>query len=211
MIFIIGVNQLAKISNFLTQLKNAKRLIRMTIVGDGAVGKTTLVQAMLQKTTEYNHNNHKLIDEKKITRTPFMEIESWTYKDLVFQCYDLAGQRTPGIHPLDILKNSVLSYIDIYIFVFSIDRYESFENLSNWLRLMDLDSRFKHNNIGFILVGNKIDLERCVSKELVHTLVGQDKFFHSYVETSAIKPFVGIDKVLEEIVGMGKKLLNLCD
>ncbi len=185
----------------------------MTIVGDGAVGKTTLVQAMLQKTTEYNHNHsgHKVVEDKKVTRTPFMEIESWTYKDLVFQCYDLAGQRTPGMHPLDLLQSSVLSYIDIYVFVFSIDRYESFENLNNWLRLMKLDSRFKHNNIGFILVGNKVDLERCVSKELVHTLVGKDKFFNSYVETSSIEPFVGINTMLEEIVGLGRSLLNLSD
>jgi len=185
----------------------------MTIVGDGAVGKTTLVQAMLQKTTEYNHNHsgQKVVEDKKVTRTPFMEIESWTYKDLVFQCYDLAGQRTPGMHPLDILQSSVLSYIDIYVFVFSIDRYESFENLNNWLRLMNLDSRFKSNTNGFILIGNKVDLERNVSKELVHTLVGEGKFFHTYCETSSIEPFVGIDIVLEEIVGMGRKLLNLCD
>lgn len=185
----------------------------MTIVGDGAVGKTTLVQAMLRKTTEYNHNHsgHQVVEDKKISRTPFMEIESWTYKDLVFQCYDLAGQRTPGAHPLDILQESVLAYIDIYIFVFSIDRYESFENLNNWLRLMNLESKFKHNNIGYILVGNKIDLERNVSNALVNTLVGDGKFFHSYVETSSIEPYIGIDLMLEEIVYMGKKLLNIYD
>jgi small GTP-binding protein len=183
----------------------------MTIVGDGAVGKTTLVQAMLRKTTEYNHNHNgqKVVEDKKVSRTPFMEIESWSYKDLVFQCYDLAGQRTPGMHPLDILQNSVLSYIDIYIFVFSIDRYESFENLNNWLRLMSLNSRFKHNNIGFILVGNKVDLERNVSKGLIQTVVGDGKFFNSYIETSSIEPYVGIDSILEEIVNMGKKLLNV--
>lgn len=204
---------MAKISSFLTQLKNAQRLIRMTIVGDGAVGKTTLVQVLLQKTTEYNHNHsgHKVVEEKKIIRTPFMEIESWTYKDIVFQCYDLAGQRIPGMHPLDLLKTQVLSYIDIYIFVFSLDRYKSFENLNNWLRLMNLEQRFKHNNVRFILVGNKVDLERNVSKELVHTLVGEDRFFHAYVETSSIKPLIGIDVILEHIVNMGRKLLNLCD
>ncbi len=185
----------------------------MTIVGDGAVGKTTLVQAMLKKTTDYNHNHsgHKVVEDKKITRTPFMEIESWTYKDLVFQCYDLAGQRTPGMHPLDILQTSVLTYIDIYIFVFSIDRYESFENLNNWLRLMNLESKFQHNNIGYVLVGNKVDLERNVSKGLVDTLVGEGKFFNSYVETSSIEPYIGIDLMLEEIVKMGKKLLNIYD
>lgn len=184
----------------------------MTVVGDGAVGKTTLVQALLKRTKESNHNhsNGVFLEEKKISRTPFMEIESWTYKDLVFQCYDLAGQRTPGIHPLDLLKNQVLKYVDIYIFVFALDRYESFENLNNWLRLMNLDHNLKENCSRFILVGNKVDLERNVSKDLVLTLVGKDKYFHSYVETSSIYG-IGINQTLDVIVNMGRSLLDLSD
>ncbi|MFX1380740.1 MAG: hypothetical protein ACFFA4_16785, partial [Promethearchaeota archaeon] len=90
----------------MSELKTAHKLIRMTVVGDGAVGKTTLVQALLKKTKDSNHNNSNgiFLEEKKINRTPFMEIESWTYKDIIFQCYDLAGQRIPGSHPLDLLK-----------------------------------------------------------------------------------------------------------
>ncbi|MFX1593593.1 MAG: ADP-ribosylation factor-like protein [Promethearchaeota archaeon] len=197
-------------SNFLSQLKTAHRLIRMTIVGDGAVGKTTLVQALIKKTKENNHNHSdgEFLEEKKIARTPFMEIESWTYKDIVFQCYDLAGQRVPGMHPLDLLKNQVLNYIDIYIFVFALDRYESFENLNNWLRLMNLEYNLKDNNAGFILVGNKVDLERNVSRALIQTLIGEDRYFHTYVETSSIYG-VGIEEILEKIVIMGRKLLNL--
>lgn len=182
----------------------------MTIVGDGAVGKTTLVQALIKKTKESNHNHSdgEFLEEKKIARTPFMEIESWTYKDIVFQCYDLAGQRVPGMHPLDLLKNQVLNYIDIYIFVFALDRYESFENLNSWLRLMNLEYNLKDNNAGFILVGNKVDLERNVSRALIQTLIGEDRYFHTYVETSSIYG-VGIEEILEKIVIMGRKLLNL--
>ena len=184
----------------------------MTVVGDGAVGKTTLVQALLKKTKESNHNhsNGTFLEEKKITRTPFMEIESWTYKDLVFQCYDLAGQRIPGMHPLDLLKHQVLNYIDIYIFVFALDRYESFENLNNWLRLMNIKYNIKDNNAGFILVGNKVDLERNVSRDLVQTLIGEDRYFHSYIETSSIYS-IGVNELLDKIVIMGKKILNLSD
>ncbi|MFX1390643.1 MAG: GTP-binding protein [Promethearchaeota archaeon] len=201
-----------RITNFLSQVKSSHRLVRMTIVGDGAVGKTTLVQALLKRTKESNNNgsNGTFLEEKKISRTPFMEIESWTYKDLVFQCYDLAGQRIPGMHPLDLLRDQVLKYVDIYIFVFSLDRYESFENLNNWLRLMNQEYNLKANNSGFILVGNKVDLERNVSKDLVMTLVGEGKFFQSYVETSSIYG-IGINQILDTIVKMGRKLLNLND
>ncbi|MFX1411182.1 MAG: GTPase domain-containing protein [Promethearchaeota archaeon] len=203
---------MVKITDFLLQLKNAKHLVRLTIVGDGAVGKTTMVQAMLQQTAHNNHDplSSDQLEDRKITRTPFMEIESWSYKDLIFQCYDLAGQRTPGIHPVDILKNQVLNLIDIYVFVFSLDRYESFENINNWIRLMNLDDKSKNENLGLILVGNKVDLERNVSNELIHSLIGEDKYFHTYVETSSIYN-IGIGKLLDEIVKMSKKLLNLID
>ncbi len=182
----------------------------MTVVGDGAVGKTTLVHALIQKATEYNHSDSGIKELKKITRTPFIEIETWTYKDLVFQCYDLTGQRIPGLHPLDLLKNQVLKYIDIFIFVFSLDMYESFENLHNWIQLMDLKNKLKDENMGFILVGNKVDLERNVSKELIQSLVGEDKYFQTYIEASSIYG-TGIDEILDKIVNMGKKLLNLSD
>ena len=203
---------MGKLSQFLKRVKKSRKLVRMTIVGDGAVGKTTLVQALIEKTTGYvnGSNPNEVLDKKEITRTPFLEIESWTYKDLVFQCYDLAGQRTPGMHPLDILKNQVLNYIDIFIFVFALDRYKSFENLNNWLRLMNLEYQLKDNNRGLILVGNKVDLERMVSRELIQTLVGKDRYFRTYIETSSIYG-IGINEILDKIVNMGRRLLNLND
>lgn len=200
---------MGKFTKFLARLKKSKKLVRMTIVGDGAVGKTTLVQTLLRKTTNRTKKSsgNEVLKDKKVTRTPFMEIESWTYKDLLFQCYDLAGQRTPGVHPLDVLQEQVINLIDIYLFVFSVDRYESFENLHVWMQLMDFENKIKNENIGFILVGNKIDLERNVSKELIQTLVGNDIFFKSYVETCSLDG-LGVDTLLDEITLMGKKLLN---
>ena len=203
---------LLKLSNFLSRLKRSKKLIRMTVVGDGAVGKTTLVRAMLRKTTDHvkNSSGTKILDDKKITRTPFIEIEAWNYKNLKFQCYDLAGQRTPGQHPLDLIQNQVMNMIDIYLFVFAVDMYESFENLSTWIELMDLVNKSKNGNRGFILVGNKIDLERNVSKELIQSVVGYDKYFQSYIETCSLDGS-GVDTLLDKIVSMGKKLLKLND
>lgn len=200
---------MGKLSQFLKRLKKSRKLVRMTIVGDGAVGKTTLVQSLIQKTTKSvnGSNSSKVIDSKEITRTPFMEIESWVYKDLHFQCYDLAGQRIPGGHPLDIIKDQVTKSIDIYIFVFSIDRYESFENLNNWMELMDLDHKYKNGKIGLILVGNKINIERNISNELIESVVGRKKYFQKYIETCSLDGR-GIDKLLDGITDLGRKLLN---
>ena len=200
---------MGKLSKFLSKLKDSKKLVRMTVVGDGAVGKTTLVQALIYKTTQQLDNlySKKILKNKNVSRTPFMEIESWTYKDLLFQCYDLAGQRIPGVHPLDILKNQVLKSIDIYIFVFSVDRYESFENLNNWIELIGNNNRYRNGHTGLILVGNKIDLNKNISNELIESVVGENKHFHSYVETCSLDGR-GIDDLLDEITNMGKTLLN---
>jgi small GTP-binding protein len=200
---------MGKLSQFLKRLKKSKHLVRMTIVGDGAVGKTTLVQALIQKTAYYvnKSNGAKVLKNKEITRTPFMEIETWTYKDLLFQCYDLAGQRTPGNHPLDLMRNQVIKAIDIYIFVFSVDVYKSFENINIWIELMDLNNYYTNGHSGLVLVGNKIDLERNISDELVKSIVGKDKYFQKYVETCSIDGR-GIDKLLDEITKIGKNLLN---
>ncbi|MFW9875306.1 MAG: hypothetical protein ACFFG0_19540 [Candidatus Thorarchaeota archaeon] len=61
---------MGKLSQFLNRLKKSRKLVRMTIVGDGAVGKTTLVHSLIQKTTDYvnNFNGGKIIDSKEITR-----------------------------------------------------------------------------------------------------------------------------------------------
>ncbi len=200
---------MGKLSEFLKRLKKSKQLIRMTIVGDGAVGKTTLVQALIQKTAYYvsKSNGAKVLKNKEITRTPFMEIETWAYNDLLFQCYDLTGQRTPGIHPLDLMRDQVIKSIDIYIFVFSVDVYKSFENINSWIELMDLNNNYTNGHSGLVLVGNKIDLERNISDELIKSIVGQDKYFQKYIETCSLDGR-GIDNLLDEITKIGKNLLN---
>ncbi|MFW9867604.1 MAG: GTPase domain-containing protein [Candidatus Thorarchaeota archaeon] len=200
---------MGKLSQFLKKLKKSKKLVRMTIVGDGAVGKTTLVQALIQKTTNFGKksNEYEAVNNKAITRTPFMEIETWNYKDLIFQCYDLAGQRIPGSHPLDLMRKQVTQSIDIYIFVFSIDRYESFENLNSWIQLLDFNDQNTNGNTGLILVGNKIDLEGNISNELIQSIVGKDKLFQTYIETCSLDGR-GIDNLLEEIATIGRNLLN---
>jgi predicted GTPase len=75
---------------------------------------------------------------------------------------------------------------------------------------MNQEYSLKDHNSGFILVGNKVDLERMVSRDLIQILVGEDRYFHTYVETSSIYG-IGITEILDKIVHMGRKLLNLSD
>ncbi|TXT56450.1 MAG: putative GTPase Era [Candidatus Thorarchaeota archaeon] len=195
-------------TKFLLEIKKSKRLVRVTIVGEGAVGKTSIVSTILNSTEAKEHSTSTISKLEKTNRTPFMIIETWKQDDLTIQCFDLAGQRnTPGAHPLDILKDQVLKMIDIVILVFALDRYESFENIYKWMQLMGFESGPPENGPRFILVGNKCDLEHNVSKDLITPLVGPDKMFQTYVETSATEN-IGIHKLLDEIGRIGKEVLD---
>lgn len=186
----------------------------MTVVGDGAVGKTTLIRSILDKSIiskkkETNDGDGSDGVDSEINRTPFMEIETWNLDDLMIQCYDLAGQRTPGNHPVDIMRDQVLSSIDIFLFVFSLHRFESFKNLDKWMDLLFNDTNGKKkDDVSVILVGNKLDLERNVSKELVKSVVEKEPVFKAYLETCATKK-IGIDELLEKIVDLSKNHLEL--
>jgi small GTP-binding protein len=196
------------LSWLIKKIKKSKHIIRMTIVGDGAVGKTTLVNSLLEiSNLQRKENNYNKNVDKEIRRTPFMEIESWNVDDLVIQCYDLTGQRTPGSHPVDIIREQVLKSIDIYLFVFSLYRYESFENINSWMELL-FDSSEEKDDVRCILVGNKLDLERNVSKDLIDSVVENEDCFQSYIETSATES-IGIDELLKEIMLLGKNILDL--
>ncbi|MBD3406053.1 MAG: GTP-binding protein [Candidatus Lokiarchaeota archaeon] len=195
-------------TKFLLEIKKSKRLIRVTIVGEGAVGKTTIVTSILNSTKAHEHSTSTISTIEKTNRTPFMIIETWKQDGLTVQCFDLAGQRkTPGAHPLDILKDQVLKMIDIVILVFALDRYESFENIYKWMQLMGFEDGPPEEGPLFILVGNKCDLEQNVSRDLVTPLVGPDKMFETYIETSATEN-IGIKKLLEEIARIGNDVLG---
>jgi small GTP-binding protein len=197
-------------NRLIRKIKKSKRIIRMTVLGDGAVGKTTLIKSILDKSiiSKKKETNDDGIDSE-INRTPFMEIETWNLDDLMIQCYDLAGQRTPGSHPIDIMRDQVLGSIDIFLFVFSLHRFESFKNLDKWMDLLFNDTNGKKkDDVCVILIGNKLDLERNVSKELVKSVVEKEPGFKAYVETCATKN-IGIEELMEKIVKLSKNYLEL--
>jgi len=73
--------------------------------------------------------------------------------------------------------------------------------------LIGNNNKYRNGHTGLILVGNKIDLNRNISNELIESIVGKDKYFHMYIETCSLDGR-GINNLLNEITNMGKKLLN---
>lgn len=194
-------------AEFFNQLKKQKKIIRLILLGDGAVGKTSLINKVLEYTSESECNQAiPLTEDEDTKRTPFLNIESWYCEGLTIQSYDLAGQREPGAHPIDLLRTQVFGRTDIIIYVFSLNRFESFENLYTWKELVESEDT-QNNSLHNLLVGNKLDLEKKVTMDFISPLVGNGNVFERYIETSA-KENIGIKDLINAVVEIGSTLFE---
>ena len=118
-----------------------KFLFKICIVGDGGVGKSTMVKRLI--TGKYI--------EQKITigadlSTYYTNVDN---KDITMQLWDFAGERRFQFF-LPNYSRGVRGCLICY----DMSRRASFENLSRWYDIID-----KKNNPIFVLVGCKSDLE----------------------------------------------------
>ena len=117
---------------------NTKR--KILIVGDGGVGKTSLINNYLNNTFE----------QKYISTSNINILESDEY---IF--YDFPGQEKYSSHDIN------LSDIDICIIMYDVTNKISYKNIQFWkLKVQNLCG-----NIPTIIVGNKID---CDYKRIIY-------------------------------------------
>ena len=186
-------------SKFIDQLKREKKILRITFLGDGAVGKTTLVSQFLNK---FGVVENQLPSEE---RTPFMNVISWKQGDFTIQCFDLAGQRIEKAHPIELITKQVLGGLDIIFFVFTLDRFASFENIETWYNLAENNEIA--GKVKYYLVGNKCDLEQIVNQEMIDNTI-KNGMFTNYISTSAVTED-GISSMIDIIEDVGKQNLIL--
>lgn len=164
------------------KIESGDYIFKLVLAGDGAVGKTTLVQKFVEE--KFNEDYIATIGANIMKKEYKLRGE-----DVVcnFSIWDLAGQ--------DLFKRTRKSYFSnasAGIIVFDVTRRETFEHVNSWM------AEFK--NIGkpipIVLVGNKIDLEeqRLVNPEEAETLAKELNL--SYIETSA-KEGQNVEEVFE--------------
>ena len=130
---------------------------KITVIGDGSVGKTSLInrfvsnkfQESYQETVGIDMFNHDLvIDEKEIVEISLL-------------IYDLGGQQY-----WKSLRSSFYQQSRGLILVFDVNNPESFHSLADWYKEAI-------ENIGYtvptIILGNKSDLEKKVSNKLLNS------------------------------------------
>ena len=151
------------------------------LIGNAAVGKTSLIKKFINN--EYDPTSISTIGIEFFQKEIVINNKNYPLKIM-----DSGGQeRYHAILP------SYFRNVDGIIFVFDLTNNNSFESLTNWLKMADDNGEFKS-----ILVGNKVDLKgiREVKEEDINKF--REKNSLEYFETSS-KDGTNVNEIFRRI------------
>ena len=176
-------------------LKNDKiydKSIKIILLGDSSVGKTSIIRRLCKGDFEDN-----------LLATLSIECYNYIIKinDFIIrmQLWDTVGQE---------LYNSIISNYyrstDVAIFVYSVDNKKSFENIQKWFdQMVEKNTKVENNNLKCVLLGNKTDLEREISFEQGEKYANENNFL-MFKEISCKKnSHEDVDNIIEifDVIG----------
>jgi len=151
--------------------ESMKFTFKVVILGDGGVGKTSLLNKFIEKTFE---QDYKSTIGTNIMRVDYPVMENVT---VGFALWDLAGQQF-----FQKVRQMYLQGCQAALFVYDVTRPETLYNLENWKNELHAVAG---TDVKSLMVGNKTDLteERQVTFEEGKKVA--DDLGMSYLETSA--------------------------
>ena len=155
--------------------------VKVSLVGDGAVGKTAITQSL---TTGEFTASYKMTIGLNIA----VHKREKNGTQVHFALWDLGGQPR-----FNVVRAQFYNGSKIIIFVYDITNKGSFENLPNWLKEVNKHCRTPYT--GF-LVGNKIDLSEFRIIEFDTAKAYAESLELKYIETSA-REGIGISELIE--------------
>ena len=177
----------------LPECEQYDKSIKVIILGDSNVGKSSLINRLI---------NNKFVE---LSNTLSIEYHSYItsingYK-IRMQIWDTAGQEKFNSLVTNYYKGS-----DVAIFVYSIDTEESFKNIERWYKLLKENNE---NSIN-ILIGNKSDKkdEKTVSYEIAENFAILNNFFLFREISCKSKETCDIEDIHEIFDEIGKKIYN---
>jgi small GTP-binding protein len=174
-----------------------QKIYKICIMGDGGVGKTTLVNRYLTGVFK---------DSMKITIGVNFYVKKIELNDhlVTLQIWDLAGEDRFRM----ILPSYILGAAGA-IFMYDITRYSSFKNFNDWMGIFKEGLKRSENKIPLIMVGGKADLDfkRAVPKEDVIKMVEENNLY-KYIECSA-KTGENVEQIFEIITQIIMKYQDL--
>ena len=187
-----GVNNVLDVTKYYKSIKSdeaMKKLLRIILLGDSAVGKTCFIKRFFRN--EFDINSMTTIgitEESKIIKI----------NDIIctLKLWDTAGQERFKSLPKNLYRNA-----DGILLVYDVTSRKSFENISKWIKTIteniNVDKASKKYPIIYVL-GNKIDLRgREVTREEGEKYVKEKEM--KFMEVSA-KMNVNINEVVMDMV-----------
>ena len=160
---------------------------KIVIIGDGSVGKTSLIHRYIDNKFQDSYNETIGID--LFNHSLSIDFENQSY-DISLVIYDLGGQDYWKKLRADFYNRS-----KGIVLVYDVSKIESFNNLKNWYT--EAIDNIGHK-VPCIVVGNKIDLNTSIPKDLFESYINEFKFKHHYVSAktgqSVIDAFIDISK-----------------
>ena len=179
----------------LSESEQYDKSIKVIILVDSYVGKSSLI--------------NRLINNKFVELSNTLSIEYHTYVISIngykirMQIWDTAGQEKFNSLISNYYKNT-----DVAIFVYSIDKEESFQNLEMWFKHLKDNNENSLN----ILIGNKLDKEkegeRVLNYEKAENFAKLNKFFLFREISCKSKEIYDIEDIYEIFDEIGKKFYN---
>ena len=156
--------------------KNENNILNFKIitVGDGSVGKTSIIRRLV-----YNNFLENTLNTVGMNMAHY-KVTLQNNKIINLTIVDTAGQER-----YKSLGKKYFSNADGILFVFAHDNLESFENIKDWMKIFE-ESSSSRIDIPKFLVGNKNDLESEVDENLIDEFLNKNKSF-KYKSTSAKK------------------------
>ena len=167
--------------------KKAKKemdALKIITLGESGVGKTSIIRRYI----------HNIFDENNLSTIglnfSFKEMKVKNGDTINLKVIDTAGQEK-----YKSLAKSYFKNVDAVLFVFALNKKETFDDIKNWIKLFD-ENRIK-SEIPRYLVGNKSDQNRDINDDLIEQFKNEYQDF-KYYETSA-KSNDGIDKLFQQL------------
>ena len=166
-------------------------IIKIALLGDATVGKTNLVIRFVDNSFSINTPTTIGYDYKSKT----IVLNDSKKKKAKLQIWDTAGQER-----FMSLTNNIYKRVDGIILVYDISKYETFSNITNWIkRIKEFNDR-----LPVLIVGNKIDKneERIVSFNEGEKLANE--YNMNFFETSALSG----DNVDEAFISFSNEIMK---
>lgn len=144
--------------------------VQFIIVGDTSVGKTSILRKYNEGTFQSNYLATVGVD----FFTKDIEIGK---KIVRLKVWDTAGQER-----FKSLTNSYIKNAHGIILVYDVSNKDTFNSLKDWINSIT-EQVGNNNSVKYIILGNKIDLNREVSKETAKKFASENNI--NYFETSA--------------------------